>query len=66
MKRFRVTIIAICLTVGWLGYSDLSVLLRNQEPLEISIFDLEMTGAPREWVSVTDGYQDLLQGINMS
>lgn len=66
MKRFRVTLIAVCLLVGWLGYSDISVLLRNPEPLEISIFDLETTGAPREWLTINNGYQDLLQGINMS
>ncbi|MCD6582253.1 MAG: hypothetical protein J7K90_10660 [Desulfuromusa sp.] len=66
MKRFRITIIAICLLVGWLGYSDITVLLRNPEPLVVSIFDLETTGAPREWLTVNDGYQDLLQGINMS
>ncbi|MEA3545717.1 MAG: hypothetical protein U9R69_10945 [Thermodesulfobacteriota bacterium] len=66
MKQFRVTLIAVCLLVGWLGYSDISVLLRNPEPLEISIFDLETTGAPREWLTINNGYQDLLQGINMS
>lgn len=66
MKRFRITIMAICLLVGWLGYSDLTILLRNPEPLEISIVDLEITGAPREWLTVNKGYQDLLQGINMS
>ena len=66
MKRFRITIMAICLLVGWLGYSDLTILLRNPEPLEVSIFDLEATGAPREWLTVNKGYQDLLQGINMS
>ncbi len=66
MKQFRVTIIAICLILGWLGYADLSLLLRNPEPLEISIVDLEATGAPREWLTVHGGYQDLLQAINMS
>ncbi len=66
MKRFRVTIIAICLILSWLGYSDLNLLLRNPEPLEISILDLETTGAPREWLKINNGYQDLLQGINMS
>ncbi len=66
MKRFRVTLIAICLILGWLGYADLSLLLRNPEPYPISISDLEAKGAPREWLSVRDGYQDLLQAINMS
>ncbi|MEE4253265.1 MAG: hypothetical protein V2I50_04385 [Desulfuromusa sp.] len=66
MRRFRATIIAICLILGWLGFADLSLLLRNQEPLDISINSLETTGAPREWLTIHDGYQDLLQSINMS
>ncbi len=66
MKRFRVTIIAVCLILGWLGYADLRLLLRNPEPLEISITDLEATGAPREWLTIDNGYQDLLKAINMS
>ena len=66
MKRFRVTIIAVCLILGWLGYADLRLLLRNPEPLEISIADLEITGAPREWLTIDNGYQDLLKAINMS
>jgi len=66
MKRFRITILAICLILGWLGFSDLSLLLRNQEPQQVSIAELEVKGAPREWLTVTDGVQDLLQAINMS
>jgi len=66
MKRFRVTIIAVCLILGWLGYADLRLLLRNPKPLEISIVDLERTGAPREWLTIDNGYQDLLKAINMS
>lgn len=66
MKRFRATIIAICLILGWLGYADLSLLLRNQTPLDISITTLESTGPPREWLTIHDGYQDLGQAINMS
>ena len=66
MKRFRVTIIAVCLILGWLGYADLRLLLHNPKPLEISIADLERTGAPREWLTIDNGYQDLLKAINMS
>ncbi|MCW8860382.1 MAG: hypothetical protein OQK50_06465 [Deltaproteobacteria bacterium] len=66
MKRFRITILAICLVLAWLGYSDLSVLLRNPEPLAISLAELEISGAPREWLRISDGTQDLLQAINMS
>jgi len=66
MRRFRATIVAICLILGWLGFNDLSLLLRNPEPLDISIANLENTGAPREWLTIHDGYQDLLRAINMS
>lgn len=66
MKRFRITIIAICLILGWLGFADLSTLLRNSEPLDISIVELETTGAPREWLRINQGYMDLQQAINMS
>jgi hypothetical protein len=66
MRRFRVTIIAICLILGWLGFADLNLLLRNPEPLDISVTNLETAGAPREWLTIHDGFQDLLQAINMS
>lgn len=66
MKRFRVTLIVLCLILGWLGFSDLSLLLRNTEPQPISISELEADGAPREWLTVSGGHQDLLQAINMS
>ena len=66
MKRFRVTLLVVCLLLGWLGYNDLSVYLRNPEPQQISIADLAADGAPREWMEIYGGYQDLLQAINMS
>ncbi len=66
MKRFRVTIIAVCIILGWLAYTDLSLYLRNPEPLNISIAELEANGAPREWLQIDDGVQNLLQAINMS
>lgn len=66
MKRFRVTLLAVCLLLAWLGYNDLSLKLRNSEPLQLSITDLETHGTSREWINVSDGYQDLMQAINMS
>ncbi|HMB16234.1 MAG TPA: hypothetical protein VKN62_07950 [Pelovirga sp.] len=67
MNRFRVTIIAICLVLAWLAYNDLSLYLRNPEPLVVSINELETLGqAPREWMTVTGGHPDYLQGINMT
>lgn len=67
MKRFRVTLFAICCVLAWLAYMDLSLLLRNPEPLEISIEELkELPAPPREWLRITGGYPQLLQGINMT
>lgn len=67
MNRFRATFIAICLVLVWLAYNDISLLLRNPEPLLISIHELEsLEKAPREWMTVTDGYPDFLQAINMT
>ena len=66
MKRFRITILAVCLILAWLGFKDVSLMLRNQEPLSITIAELEANGAPQEWLSISGGVQDLLQGINMT
>lgn len=66
MKRFRVTLLVVCLLLGWLGFNDLSLYMRNSNPQPITIADLADQGAPREWLEVTGGYQDLLQAINMS
>lgn len=66
MKRFRITILAVCIILAWLGYSDLKILIRNPEPLSITVSELETSGAPREWLRIEDGTQDLLQAINMS
>lgn len=66
MKRFRVTLLVVCLLLAWLGYSDLSLLLRNSEPQQLSISELEAQGPAREWINVSGGHQDLLQAINMS
>jgi len=67
MNRFRATIIAICLVLAWLAYNDLSLYLRNPDPLVITINELEaLDQAPREWLTVTGGYPDYLQGINMT
>ncbi len=66
MNRFRFTLLAICLVLIYLGWSDVSLFLRNPEPLPIAIEELELSGAPREWLRVTGGYQDLTQAISTS
>ena len=66
MKRFRLTLIAVCLLLGWLGFTDLSLLLHNPEPLPISLNELKNQGPPREWLHIEGGQQQLLEAINMS
>jgi len=66
MKRFRVTLLAVCLLLGWLGYGDLSLLLRNKQPQQLNIAELEMQQPSQEWLQIDGGHQDLLQAINMS
>ena len=66
MKRFRFTLLAICLVLGILGYHDLKLFFSNQEPLPVSIAELEANGAPREWLQIDDGILDLKRAINPS
>lgn len=66
MKRFRVTLLVVCLVLGWLGFNDLALYFRNPTPQNITIEALVQQGAPREWLKVEGGYRDLLQAINMS
>lgn len=66
MKRFRITLLVVCLVLGWLGFTDLALYFRNPSPLPINIESLVQQGAPREWLKVEGGYRDLLQAVNMS
>ena len=66
MKRFRFTLTAICLVLLWLGWTDVSLFLRNRAPLTITEAELVKNGPPREWLHITGGYQDLLMGISTS
>ena len=66
MRRFRYTLIAVCLVLLFLGVSDLILWFGNQTPQPVSIDELEQTGAPREWLQVTAGYQDLDRAISTS
>lgn len=66
MKRFRFTLLAVCLVLLYLGWNDVSLYLRNPSPAAIEISELERNGAPREWLHVTEGIQDLQQAISTS
>ncbi len=66
MKRFRYTLLAVCLVLLLLGIHDIRLLLRNPAPLSISLADLESQGAPREWLRIRDARLDLLEAISTS
>jgi hypothetical protein len=66
MRRFRYTLLAICLVLLFLGGSDLLLWLNNQAPKTVTIEALEKTGAPQEWLHVISGYQDLDRAISTS
>jgi hypothetical protein len=66
MRRFRYTLIAVCLVLLFLGVSDLILWFNNQAPQPVTIETLEQTGAPGEWLEVTAGYQDLDRAISTS
>ena len=66
MRRFRYTLIAVCLVLLFLGVTDLMLWFNNQTPQTITINTLAQAGAPREWLQVTGGYQDLDRAISTS
>ncbi|OFX22545.1 MAG: hypothetical protein A2V77_14150 [Anaeromyxobacter sp. RBG_16_69_14] len=65
MHRFRVTLLAVCLLLVFLGGIDLRTVLRNPRPLRTTVSELERSAPGREWLSV-EGYVDLLQAISTS
>lgn len=66
MKRFRFTLLAICLVLIYLGWSDVDLYLRNQTPLTIPLAELERQGAPREWLTIQEAYPDFVEAISTS
>lgn len=66
MRRFRFTLIAVCLLLLFLGGSDLNTLFRNRQPLPIDLATLVKEEPPQEWLTVRGGLLDLTEAINMS
>ena len=66
MKRFRYTLLAVCLVLLWLGWTDISFFLANRTPAQLSIQQLERFGPPRDWLQITGGRLDLEQAISTS
>lgn len=66
MKRFRFTILALCLLLLWLGLNDILLFLRNRSPATVALAELERQGPPRSWLHVTGGWIDLEKAISTS
>jgi len=66
MKRFRFTLLAVCLVLLFLGWNDTSLFLRNRAPQAVTIAALEAGETPREWLRVTGGVLDLSGAISTS
>ena len=64
MNRFRFTILALCLVLLFLGFTDLQLLFNNPEPAVVSISELEQGDVPREWLTVVEGYWNLEKAIS--
>lgn len=64
MRRYRVTLLVICLVLLYLGGADLNNLRRNYQIQPISIAELERSEPPQEWLAIDGGYVDLLQAIS--
>ena len=41
MRRFRFTIIAVCLILAWLAYADITLFVRNMTPKDMTISAIE-------------------------
>lgn len=66
MKRYRVTLLVVCLVLLYLGGSDLNTLRRNLSPLSVPIAELESGEPTQEWMIIEGGYVDLLEAISTS
>jgi hypothetical protein len=66
MKRFRFTLLAICLVLLYLGWNDATLYMRNRSPQMETIGALEKGTPSREWLHITGGTLDMNGAISTS
>ncbi|MEZ4599907.1 MAG: hypothetical protein R2940_08965 [Syntrophotaleaceae bacterium] len=66
MKRYRITLLVVCLVLLFLGYTDLNLLFRNPKPMPVQIAELEQGEPQQEWLTIKGGHQNLLEAISTS
>ena len=64
MSRFRITLLALTLMLAFLGYNDISEVLRNDAPAEINLNDLDPAQLPQEWLRISGGFLDMENAIS--
>jgi hypothetical protein len=66
MKRFRFTLLALCLVLTYLGWTDVNLFFHNRTAHKVTIEELEKGEIPGQWLNVTDGYLDLEHAVSTS
>lgn len=66
MNRFRFTLLAFCLVLGFLGWNDLTTVMKNPVPATIHIQELQQSETIPDWLSITGGRFDLMEAISTS
>jgi len=66
MKRFRFTLLTVCLVLLYLGWNDASLYMRNRTPQPVTIDAMEKGDIPREWLRITGGILDMNEAISTS
>jgi hypothetical protein len=66
MKRFRITLLVICLVLIFLGGSDLQLFFRNPQPMPVKVAELEQQVPKQEWLAIREGHYNLLEAISTS
>jgi len=66
LRRFRFTLLAVCLFLLFLGAVDLRLWLNNPTPAPVAVAELEAGNPPREWLMVQGGTLNLEEAISTS
>lgn len=66
MKRFRITLLVVCIYLLYLGGVDLALTLQNPEPKPITVDQLITQGAPQDWLTIEGGTLHLLDAVSTS
>lgn len=64
--KYRMTLLALCLLLAWLGASDVLTFLRNRAPVAVTAAQLADAPPPAQWLAIEGGELDLKEAISAS